>query len=82
MCLAIPGRIESIETVLDDVFRSAPVSFGGVMKDVNLSMVTDAKVGDYVLVHVGVAISIIDEQEAKKTFEYLKQLGELSDLKP
>jgi len=82
MCLAIPGRIESIETKLDDVFLSAKVSFGGVMKDVNLSMVTDASVGDYVLVHVGVAISIIDEQEAKKTFEYLKQLGELSDLKP
>lgn len=82
MCLAIPGKIESIYTELDDVFRSAKVSFGGVMKDVNLSMVTDAKVGDYVLVHVGVAISIIDEEEASKTFEYLKQLGELSDLEP
>ena len=82
MCLAIPGRIELINTEKDDVFQSAKVSFGGVMKDVNLSMVTDASVGDYVLVHVGVAISIIDEQEAKKTFEYLKQLGELSDLKP
>ncbi len=82
MCLAIPGKIESIATELDDVFRSAKVSFGEVMKEVNLSMVTDAKVGDYVLVHVGVAISIIDEEEASKTFEYLKQLGELSDLEP
>jgi hydrogenase expression/formation protein HypC len=82
MCLAVPGKIESIETELDDVFRSAKVSFGGVMKNVNLSMVTEAKVGDYVLVHVGVAISIIDEEEAYKTFEYLKQLGELSDLEP
>ena len=82
MCLAVPGKIESIVTELDDVFRSAKVSFGGVMKEINLSMVTEAKVGDYVLVHVGVAISIIDEEEASKTFEYLKQLGELSDLEP
>lgn len=82
MCLAIPGRIELINTETDDVFRSAKVSFGGVMKEVNLSMVAEAKVGDYVLVHVGVAISVVDEKEAEKTFNYLKQLGELSDLEP
>ena len=50
------------------------------MKDVNLSMVPQAEVGDYILVHVGVAISIVDEEEAHKTFEYLRQTGDLEDL--
>lgn len=50
------------------------------MKDVNLSMVPEANVGDYVLVHVGVAICVVDEEEAKKTFSYIKQIGELNDL--
>lgn len=50
------------------------------MKEVNLSMVPEANVGDYVLVHVGVAIGTVDEEEAKKTFEYIRQLGELSEL--
>ena len=50
------------------------------MKDVNLSMVPAARVGEYVLVHVGVAISVVDEMEANKTFEYIRQIGELSEL--
>lgn len=82
MCLAIPGKIESIDKQLDEVFRLAEVSFGGVKKEVNLCMVPDAKIGDYVLVHVGVAIGIIDEKEALETFKYLKQMGELEDLHP
>jgi hydrogenase expression/formation protein HypC len=52
------------------------------MKEVNLSMVPEAKVGDYVLVHVGVAISVVDEDEALKTFEYIRQIGELNELNP
>ena len=52
------------------------------MKEVNLSMVPEAQVGDYVLVHVGVAISVVDEDEALKTFEYIKQIGELNELNP
>ncbi len=80
MCLAIPGQIKSIPVNDDPLFRMAKVSFGGVFKDVNLSMVPEAKIDDYVLVHVGVAISIIDEEEAKKTFEYIKQIGELNEL--
>ncbi|MCP3933057.1 MAG: HypC/HybG/HupF family hydrogenase formation chaperone [Bacteroidetes bacterium] len=80
MCLAIPGKITSITAQLDDTFRMAKVSFGGIQKDINLAMVPEAKIGDYVLVHVGVAISIIDEEEAKITFEYIKQLGELNEL--
>ncbi|MCB0593302.1 MAG: HypC/HybG/HupF family hydrogenase formation chaperone [Lewinellaceae bacterium] len=82
MCLAIPGKITAIPTVLDDLFRVAKVSFGGIQKDVDLTMVPEAQIGDYVLVHVGVAISVVDEEEAKKTFEYLQQIGELEELGP
>lgn len=80
MCLAIPGKIASITEQLDETFRMGKVSFGGIVKDVNLMMVPEAQPGDYVLVHVGVAISTVDEEEAHKTFEYLKQIGELEDL--
>lgn len=80
MCLAIPGKIVSITDALDETFRQGKVSFDGVMKQVNLCMLPEAKIGDYVLVHVGVAISIIDEEEAKKTFDYLKQIGEAEEL--
>ena len=80
MCLAIPGKITSIAAELDETFRLAKVSFGGIIKDVNLAMVPEARIGDYVLVHVGVAISVVDEEEAKKTFRYLQQIGELEEL--
>ncbi len=82
MCLAIPGKLTAISGQLDPTFRVGKVSFGGILKDVNLSMVPQAQVGDYVLVHVGVAIGTIDEEEAKKTFEYIRQIGELDDLGP
>ena len=61
MCLAIPGKILSITNQLDETFRFGKVSFGGITKEVNLCMVPEAKPDDYVLVHVGVAISIVDE---------------------
>jgi hydrogenase expression/formation protein HypC len=78
MCLAIPGKLISVtDSKTDEVFRQGKILFGGIIKDVNLSMVPQAVVGDYVLVHVGVAISKIDEEEAKKTFEYLQEMGEL-----
>lgn len=81
MCLAIPGKIVSINsTSADEVFRNGKVSFGGIIKEINLSMVPEAAIGDYVLVHVGVAISRIDEEEAHKTFEYLHQMGETEEL--
>ena len=80
MCLAIPGQIKEITATLDATFRVAKVEFGSIQKEVNLSMVPDAHVGDYVLVHVGVAIGIIDEEEARKTFSYLQQIGELDEL--
>ncbi|NLT65423.1 MAG: HypC/HybG/HupF family hydrogenase formation chaperone [Acidobacteria bacterium] len=79
MCLAVPGKILSIEGS-DPLFRSGRVSFGGIIKNINLAYVPEAKVDDYVLVHVGFAISIIDEAEAMQVFEYLRQMGELAEL--
>lgn len=78
MCLAVPGKIESIAG--EDFGRMARVDFSGVKKDISLAYVPEATVGDYVLVHVGFAISRIDESEAKKVFEYLEQMGELGEL--
>jgi len=80
MCLSIPGKLIEITAELDDTFRIGKVNFDGIVKDVNLAMVPEAIVGNYVLVHVGAAISIIDEDEAKKTFELIKKMGELDDL--
>jgi hydrogenase expression/formation protein HypC len=80
MCLAIPGKTTSIRSQLDETFRIANVSFGGIVKEVNLSMVPEASIGDYVLVHVGVAIGVVDEKEAQLTFNYLKQIGEVDEL--
>ena len=80
MCLAIPGKIISITNQLDETYRFGKVSFGGINKEVNLCMVPEAKINDYVLVHVGVAISIVDEEEAQKVFGYLKEMGEVEEL--
>ena len=80
MCSAIPGKIESIVDQLDETFRVGKISFGEVRKEINLSMLPEAKIGDYVLVHVGVAISIVDEEEAKRTFDLLLQMGEVDEL--
>lgn len=80
MCLSIPGKLIEITSQLDEVFRVGKVSFDGVIKEVSLTLVPEANVGDYVLVHVGAAISTIDEEEARKTFELLKQLDELHEL--
>ena len=71
MCLAIPGKIIAITEQLDETFRKGKVSFGGIMKEVSLYMVPEAKVDDYVLVHVGVAINIVDEEEAKLMYQSL-----------
>jgi hydrogenase expression/formation protein HypC len=77
MCLAIPGKIIAITGALDETFRTGKVSFGGICKEVNLRMVPDAQPGDYVMVHVGVAISKVDEEEAAKVFKYLQDMGEI-----
>ncbi len=80
MCLAIPGKIKSIELQYNGAVRMARVSFGGVTKEASLEMLPDANIGDYVLVHVGVAISKVNEEEAQKTFKYLAEIGELGEL--
>ncbi len=80
MCLSIPGKLVAITSQLDETFRVGKVSFDGIIKEVSLTLVPEANIGDYVLVHVGAAISTIDEEEAIKTFDLLKQLGELNGL--
>jgi hydrogenase expression/formation protein HypC len=60
--------------------RAGKVNFGGITKEVNLAYVPEAKVGDYVIVHVGFAISIVDAEEAARVFEYLKEMNELEEL--
>lgn len=80
MCLAVPGQILSIQG--DDLERTGKVSFGGVVKEVNLACVPEARVGDYVVVHVGFALSVVDEAEARQTFDYLRQIGALEESGP
>ena len=79
MCLAIPGKVASISGA-DPVTRMGKVDFGGVVKEASLAYVPEAKVGDYVIVHAGFAISQLDEQEAASVFEYLRQMEQLADL--
>ncbi len=79
MCLAIPGKIESISGD-DPMNRIGRVSFGGIVKEINLAYTPEAQVGDYILAHVGFAISVVDEAEAMETMDYLRQIEELADL--
>lgn len=79
MCLAVPGKIISTNAE-DSLERTGKVSFGGVIKEVSLAYVPEAQVGDYVIVHVGFALSRVDEAEAARVFEYLEQMGELGEL--
>jgi hydrogenase expression/formation protein HypC len=79
MCLAVPGKILSIEGD-DPVLRCGRVDFSGIVKRINLAYVPEAKIGDYVLVHVGFAISLVDEEEARQVFQYLEKLEELTEL--
>lgn len=74
MCLAIPGKIVEI---VDDVNRIAKIDVGGVRRNVNTALLDDVKIGDYVLIHVGFAMSKIDEQEAEQTLRSLQEMGEL-----
>ncbi len=78
MCLAVPGKIISVSG--DDLNRSGKVSFSGVMKEVSLAYVPEAQVGDYVIVHVGFALSKVDETEAHRVFDYLAAIGELGEI--
>jgi hydrogenase expression/formation protein HypC len=75
VCLAIPGKI--LEVHGTDELRTARVQFGGIVRGVALNFVPEATVGDYVLVHVGFAISRVDQQEAERTYQLLREMGEL-----
>jgi len=79
MCLAVPGKLLDM-TDGDPLFRTGRVSFGGVVKSVSLACVPAARVGDYLLVHVGMALNVVDEKEAEVVFSYLKEMGELDEL--
>jgi hydrogenase expression/formation protein HypC len=78
MCLAVPGKLISISG--EDLNRTGKVSFGGITKEVSLAYVPEAQVGDYVIVHVGFALSRVDEAEAQRVFEYLEAMGDLGEL--
>ena len=75
MCLAVPGRVESIHE--DRGLRMGRMSFGGVVKEVCLAYLPELAVGDYAIVHVGFAISKIDEATARETLRTLEAIGEL-----
>lgn len=77
MCLAVPGKV--LETELVGESRLGRVDFGGVSRQVYLDLVPEAGVDDYVIVHAGVAISRVDAEEARRTFELLAQIGALED---
>jgi hydrogenase expression/formation protein HypC len=81
MCLAIPGKITSVSGD-DPLTRMGKIDFGGILKEASLAYVPEAQVGDYVIVHVGFAISRLDEEEANKVFEYLREMEDLSELEP
>jgi len=78
MCLGVPGRIETI-TGGDQMSLTGKVSFGGILKEVSLAYVPEAKIGDYVVVHVGFAISRLDEQEAHRVLGFLKEIADMNE---
>jgi hydrogenase expression/formation protein HypC len=78
MCLAIPGKV--IEAFDQQGMRMARVQFGGIVREACLEYVPDTIVGEYVLVHVGFAISKVDEEEAQRTYQLLEEMDQLTEL--
>jgi hydrogenase expression/formation protein HypC len=78
MCLAIPGRISALHE--NAGVPMAKVDFGGITREACLSYLPDSRVGDYILVHVGFAISKVDEEEAARTYQYLSEMDQLTEL--
>jgi len=81
MCLAVPGRIISVIEDGNLGLRRGKVDFSEIRKDVCLDYTPEARVGDYVLVHVGFALSVVDQEEASRVFEALRELDQLDELK-
>ena len=78
MCLAVPGKLLSVEGD-DPAFRLGRVDFCGIKKTINLAFTPDAVPGDFLLVHVGFALTLVDEEEARRTYQYLAQIGALAE---
>jgi hydrogenase expression/formation protein HypC len=81
MCLAVPGKLLDAQGA-NPLERSGRVSFGGIIKEVSLACTPEAQPGDFVLVHVGVAIAVVDAEEAEETFRYLRAMGDLDGIGP
>jgi hydrogenase expression/formation protein HypC len=79
MCLAVPGKVVSMAGD-DPLLRTGKIDFGGVFKEASLAYVPEVQLGDYVIVHAGFALSILDEEEAMQVFDYLRQIDELNAL--
>jgi hydrogenase expression/formation protein HypC len=80
MCLAIPGQVVDVIDDPEPALRRGRVDFGGVRKEISLAFTPDATPGQYVLVHAGFALNIVDEEEAHRIFDDLRLLNELADL--
>jgi hydrogenase expression/formation protein HypC len=81
MCLAVPGKIVTLVEEKNLGLRRGKVDFGGIRKEVCLDYTPEARLGDYVLVHVGFALTVVDEEEAQRVFEALRELDQLDELK-
>ncbi|MBP1466415.1 HypC/HybG/HupF family hydrogenase formation chaperone [Candidatus Chloroploca sp. M-50] len=79
MCLGVPGKVIAVEPERDGIVMGR-VNFGGIVKSVCLAYTPEVQVGQYVIVHVGFALSIVDEEEAARVFEYLREMNELDEL--
>ncbi len=78
MCLAVPGKVLSIDESNPEL-RMAKVDFSGIIKEVSVQWLPETRIGDYILAHVGMALNIIDEEEAQETLKLLRELGEMQE---
>ena len=79
MCLGVPGRILEVRNAADGAFTRGTVDLGGIRRDVSLAFTPDARVGEWVLVHVGFALVKLDEREAARALGYLEEIGRLEE---
>jgi hydrogenase expression/formation protein HypC len=77
MCLAVPGKVLTLEDSTEGAPKMARVDFSGVVKNICIDWLPDVKVGEYVIVHVGFALNKIDEKEALETLDLLRQMGDI-----
>ena len=80
MCLAVPGRILTLSNPADPLARAGLIDFSGLTREISLAYVPEAKVGDYVIVHAGFALSVLDEEEAQASLKAFRELGASGDV--